>query len=80
MKIDALKDQILKKKREETIKNNGITLIGINSGKEDFDIFDEINKIQDFIYESAVKLGEQLMKNKIVEDLERIFKIIKLNS
>ena len=32
------------KEREETIKNNEITLIRINPDKENFDIFDEISK------------------------------------
>ena len=50
--------------REETIKNAGITLIRINPDKEDFDIFDEISEIQDFIYESDLKLGEKFKKKK----------------
>ena len=64
--------------REETIKNADITLIRINPDKESFDIFDEISEIQDFIYKSGIKLSEQLNKNKIIEDLERSIKIIKL--
>ena len=51
--------------REETIKNAGITLISINPDKKDFDIDDEISEIQDFSYESGVKLGKELKKNKI---------------
>ena len=35
-----------------------------------YDIDDEISEIQDFIYESGIKLGEQLEKNKTIEDLE----------
>ena len=65
--------------RERTIKKAGITLIGINPDKKDFDIDDEISEIQDFIYESGIKLGEQLEKNKIIEDLERSDKIVKLS-
>ena len=65
-------------KREETVKNVGITLIRINPDKEGFDIFIKIGEIQDFIYESALKLGEELKKNRIIEDLERSLKIIKL--
>ena len=65
--------------REEAIKKAGITLIRINPNKEDFDIDDEISEIQDFIYESGIKLGKQLEKNKIIEDLERSVKIVKLS-
>ena len=60
-------------------KNLGITPIRINPDKEGVDLFDEISKIQDFIYESALRLGEELKKNKIIEDLERSLKIIKLS-
>ena len=60
------------------MKKLGITLIRINPDKEGFDIFDEISEIQSFIYESALKLGEELKKNKMIEDLERSLKIIKL--
>ena len=65
--------------REEIIKNAGITLIRITPDKKVFDIDDEISEIQDFIYKSGVKLGEQLRKNKIIEDLERSVKIVKLS-
>ena len=65
--------------REETITNLGITLIRINPDKEGFDIFIKIGEIQNFIYESALKIGEELKKNKIIEDLERSLKIIKLS-
>ena len=65
--------------REETVKGLGITLIRINPDKEGFDIFDEISEIQDFIYESGLKIGEELKKNKIVEDLERSVRIIKMS-
>ena len=44
--------------REEIIKNLDITLIRINPDKVGFDIFDEISEIQDFIYESGLKIGE----------------------
>ena len=48
--------------REKIIKNTGITLIRINPDKKDFNTDDEIGEIKDFIYESGVKLGEQLKK------------------
>ena len=41
--------------REEIIKNAGIMLIRTNPDKEDFEMFDEISEIQDFIYESGLK-------------------------
>ena len=61
------------------MRNAGITLIRINPEKERFDILDEISEIQHFIYESGLKLGEQLKKNNIIEDLERSVKIIKMS-
>ena len=65
------RSEVKEQEREETIKNLGITLIRINPDKEGFDIFNEIGKIQDFIYESGLKIIEELKKNKIIEDLER---------
>ena len=66
-------------KEQEIIKKLGIILIRINSDKEGFDIFIIIGEIQDFIYKSALKLGQKLKKNKMIEDLERSLKIIKLS-
>ena len=73
------RSRIKEKEREEIIKNAGITLIRINPDKEGCNIDDEIREIQDFIYESGVKLGEQLKENKMVEDLERSLKIVQLS-
>ena len=73
------RSEIKEQEREETIKNAAISLIRINPDKEGFDIFDEISEIQGFIYESSIKLGEELKKNKIIEDLERSVKIIKMS-
>ena len=48
-------------KREQTIKEKtGFHIIRINPYKENFDIDDKISEIQDFIYESGVKLSEKL--------------------
>ena len=69
--------EIKEQERERVIKEAAIKLIRINPDKKDFDIDDEIGEIQDFIYKSGVKLGEQSEKHKIVEDLERTTKIIK---
>ena len=74
---DKLK--VKEQEREKTIKNLGITLIRINPDKEGFDIFDEISEKQDFIYESGLKIGQELKNNKIIEDLERSLKILKLS-
>ena len=70
---------IKKQEREETIKNKSIALIRINPDKEGFNIFIKIGEIQDFIYESGLKIGEKLKKNRIIEDLERSAKLIKMS-
>ena len=75
--LDRLK--IKEQKRQETTKNLGITLIRINPDKEGFDIFIKIGEIQDFIYESGLKIGQELKKNKMIEDLEISVRIIKLS-
>ena len=75
--LDRLKIKEITK--EETIKNLGITLIRVNPDKEGFDIFDKISEIQSFIYESGIKIGEKLKKNKMIEDLERSLQIIKMS-
>ena len=78
MKMATLIDQGLKKKkRQEVIKEAEITLIRINPDKEVFDIFDEIREIQDFIYESGKKLAEQSTKNSLIEDSEKMTKMLK---
>ena len=78
--MDTLTGQKLKSKRKKKQKKNaGITLNRINPDEKSFDIFDEISEIQDFIYKSGLKLGEELKKDKIIEDLERSVKIIKMS-
>ena len=64
-------------KREQTIKKARINIIRINPDKENIDIDNEIGEIQDFINESSIKLGEQSAKNKIIEDSEKVTKLIK---
>ena len=54
--------EIKEQERAKTIKKLGITLIRINPDKESFDIFDKIGEIQGFIYESGIKIGEELKK------------------
>ena len=65
------RSEIKEQKREQTIKKAGINIIRINPDKENFDIDDEIGEMQDFINESSFKLGEQSVKNKIIEDSEK---------
>ena len=72
------RSEIKEQEREETIKNLGITLIRINPDKEGFDIFIKIGEIQDFIYKSGLKIGEELKKNKMIEDLERSVRLKKI--
>ena len=73
------KSDIKEIKREGTIKNLGISLIRINPDKEGFDIFIKIGEIQDFIYESALKLGEELKKNKMFGDLKKSVRLINMS-
>ena len=73
------RSKIKEQEREETIKTLGITLIRINPDKDGFDIFDEISEIQNFIYESGIKIGKKLEKSKIIEDLERSVGLIKMS-
>ena len=70
--------EIKEQEREKTIKKLGITLIRINPDKESFDIFDKIGEIQGFIYESGIKIGEEL-KKKMIQYLERSIRLIKLS-
>ena len=72
------RSEIKEQEREETIKNLGITVIRINPDKEGFDIFIKIGEIQDFIYKSGLKIGEELKKNKMIEDLERSVRLKKI--
>ena len=66
------RSEIKEQKREQTIKEEtGFHIIRINPDKENFDINDEIGEIQAFISKSSFKLGEELAKNKTVEDSEK---------
>ena len=60
------------RERKEVIENAGFKLIRINPDKEDFDIFDGISEIQDFIYESCKKLTQELNKKSLVELTEKL--------
>ena len=71
--------EIKEQERKEIIKNLGITIIRINPDKEGFYIFDEIGEIQNFTYESGIKIGKELKMNKMIKDSERSLKIVKLS-
>ena len=54
------RSKIKEQEREQTIKEETrFHIIRINPDKKDFGIDDKIGEIQDFIYESGIKLGEQ---------------------
>ena len=55
-------------KNEKSIKNLDISLIKINTSEEGFDIFIKIGEIQNFIYESGIKISGELKKNKMIEN------------
>ena len=59
------------------IKRAGISFMRINPDEENFDIDDEIGEIQDFIYESGLKLAKQSTKKSLIEDTERLNKMVK---
>ena len=66
-----IKEQkIIKIIKEET----GFEIIRIHSDRESFDIFDFL---QTFIYDSGRKLAEKSTKNKMIEDTEKLNKMIK---
>ena len=71
------RSEIKEQKREQTIKIARINIIRINPDKENFDIDDEIGKIQDFIYESGKKLAEESTKKSLIEDSEKMTKVFK---
>ena len=73
------RSEIKEQEKEKVIKGAGITLIRINSDKENFHIEDEICKIQDFIYKSSFNLGRQSTINKIVENAENLAKMAQLH-
>ena len=65
--------------REEVIKKEtGFEIIRINPDTENFDIFDEIGKIQSFIIDSTKKIIEELTKNYMIDDAEKLTKMLKL--
>ena len=72
--IDRCK--IEEQKRQKIIKEEtGFEIVRINPDKENFDILDEIGKIQVFISNSNKKLTEESTKNKMINDTEKFIKV-----
>ena len=65
-------------KRSKIIKEEtGFEIIRINPDRENFDIFDEIGKIQRFISNSNKKLTEESTKKSLIDDTEKLTRIVK---
>ena len=74
--MDRFKSE--EKKREKIIKEEtGSEIITINPEKENFDIDDEIGKIQVFISDSKKKLTKESTKNEMLNDAEEMTKMVK---
>ena len=52
-------------------------IIRINPDIENFDIFDEIGKIQRFISNSNKKLPEESIKKSLIDDTEKLTRMVK---
>ena len=52
-------------------------IIRINPDIENFDIFDEIGKIQRFISNSNKKLTEESIKKSLIDDTEKLTRMVK---
>ena len=66
-----------KERQELTERETGFKIIRINPYRENFDIFDEIGEIQSFIIESTKKITEQSTKKSLVDDAEKLSKMVK---
>ena len=62
--------EIKGQERQEIIKKETGFIININPCKENFDVFDEIGKIQSFISKSNKRLIEQSTKMSLISDAE----------
>ena len=70
--------KIKEEKREKIIKEETrFKIIRINCGKENFDIFDEIGKIQVFISNSYKKLTKESTKKSLIDDTKKLTKMVK---
>ena len=59
------------------IKKAGFRIIRINPDKDNFDIDDKIGDIQVFISNSNKKLTEKSTEKYLIEDTEKLNKIVK---
>ena len=66
------------KRQEKMKKETGFEIIIINPDKEISDILDEIGKTQVFISDSNKTLTEESTKNKMINDTEKLKKMLKL--
>ena len=63
------------KERQKAIeKETGFAIIRINSDKENFDIFVETDKIQNYIDESTKKTTIESTKKSIIDDVKKLLK------
>ena len=62
--------EIKGQERQEIIRKETGFIININPRKENFDVFDEIGKIQSFISKSNKRLIEQSTKKSLISDAE----------
>ena len=70
--------EIKERERQEILKKEtGFKFTNINPDNENFDIFDEIGKIQSFISMSNKRLIEQSTKKSLISDAEKLTKMIK---
>ena len=63
-----------KERQKATEKETGFTIIGINQGKENFDIFVEIGKMKNYIVESTKKVTKESTKKSIIDDVKKLLK------
>ena len=59
-------------------KDTGFKIIRINPDKENFDVFDEIGKNQNFIIESTKKITKQSTEKLMIDGAEKLTKILKI--
>ena len=70
--------KIKEQKRQEIMKKEtGFKIMRMNPDKENFDIFDEIGKIQSFISRSNKRLTEKSTKKSLINDTEKLTRMVK---
>ena len=70
--------EIKERERQEIIKKvTGFKIIITYPDKEQFNIFNEIGKIQSFISKSNKRLIEQSTKKSLISDAEKLTKMVK---